>query len=1374
MNVKEIMSGNVVGTYEEHQLSPTQKNMAVATILHRGAGVYIQQALLDLKGNIDLSLLREAWIRLTNRHAMLRTSIHLDTENEPVLRIWERCDTDFKEEVLPNTGITAEDEFDQFLDRDRSEAFDMAVAPLARVRVINREERNYRVVITYHHSVIDGPSRRVLIREFLQIYESLCSGEELGLKEPIPYRGFGSWLEADDTASHDAYWEGQIAIAEGACDVPGDRINPKSELRGDISHQVLDFVYSEDDQAKLNEYSEQEGARIPMLVISAWCVLLGRYNDRDKATFGLIRAGRSRPETDCSDIVGSLISAIPVGVDLSVSRSCQDILKRTKSLVRETRNYEHTDLTQIKKALNISQEQSLFNTILVINRSTDDYDLSTSNNYYQAKNFRVIERPDVPIFLQIYTEPQLQLRLYYDREQYSGEFAEGVLRHFRNILLAFCNAEAEWRQLAILDELERERVVGEWNATEKMYDRSQTINQIFESQVNQTPDAVAVEDADRRLTYRELNERANQLARHLIKQEIGADRLVGVYVDRSTDMLVSIIGVLKSGGAYIPLDPTYPKDRIGYMIEDSSTQLVITQSSLLQEISGSNTVKQILCIDQDWPEIDAEDNKDLVLNISPNQLAYVIYTSGSTGRPKGVMVEHHNVVNFFAGMDDRINHDSGGVWLAVTSLSFDISVLELLYTIGRGFKVVLYGQSQQVAENSKQTIGQLIRDHKVTHMQCTPSMLSLILMSDDDRAALSELGTLMVGGEALPISLAQELTNVTSADVLNMYGPTETTIWSSTARIDLKEPMISIGRPIANTQFYILDTNLQLLPPGIPGNLYIGGDGVVRGYLNRPDITQERFINNPAVAEGNNRIYQTGDLASWTLEGRVNYLGRADNQVKIRGYRIELGEIEVRLAENEAVREAVVVAHTHSPGDIRLIAYVIAAKDQSIDTNALQNNLRQSLPDYMVPSQYVNIDAFPLTPNKKIDRKALLSRADRPAPPENKKSAPQSKPAGKANTVLNIYEKFFYGEGIDINDKSSFVSLGGDSLNYVRLSMVLEKHLGSLPGNWDKLSISELESQKKSVSKLSKIETSTLFRALAITAVVVLHSGVKWVGGGLILLVMMVGLNFARFQSAKLISGEVWGTFWSYFKKILIPYFVLTIAYMLWRREWDWSILAFYGNLIPIAEQQKAIFAAWFIQLLFQCLLIIALMFSFKGIRSAFTSNEWKASIIVLVVFIGLNFIFPYIYDTNYLYQRVPTHYLAFIWLGWCIVFAETKRQKAIILLSALALWCINWDISWSMLLFVLPVAILLTIPYFYVPRIIKVTIEVIASATFYIFLFHMAFIHIPRHVFQLNYPLLNILVGLGGSIAVWWFFEGFSTSKKVRKILDNVSRQRT
>jgi amino acid adenylation domain-containing protein len=566
----------------------------------------------------------------------------------------------------------------------------------------------------------------------------------------------------------------------------------------------------------------------------------------------------------------------------------------------------------------------------------------------------------------------------------------------------------------------------EWNRTEVDYPRDSTIAERFNMQVDKTPDALAVVAKDIRLSYRELDARSNRLARHLQSLGVKPDTLVGVAMGRSETLVISLLAILKAGGAYVPLDPTHPKERLSLIIEDSAIPILLTTSETLDRIPVDPA--RLIVVDAADPAIAAHSSLPVVSSAASHNLAYVIYTSGSTGKPKGVMLENRNVVNFFTGMDQAIGCDPG-VWLAVTSVSFDISVLELLWTLTRGFTVVIHGD-----EGTAAIADEIVRND-VTHLQMTPSLARMLTLDARAFAALGLLRQMLLGGEAVPASLIHHLRHVFNGEIYNMYGPTETTIWSTTYRVDRPGNTVSIGRPIANTQIYMLDADLKPVPVGEIGELFIGGDGVARGYWNRPELTFERFLTISSLSAG--RIYRTGDLARFLPDGNIEFLGRADYQVKLRGHRIEPGEIEAILEQCTGVRQAVVVLREDREGDKRLAAYLVGDNSGAEAFVNLRTLLESKLPDYMVPSAFVFLPELPLTDNGKIDRKALLK-----LPPPGSTSVSQSE-GGPGNDMERIVAAAWRealgipSVGIDDN----FFDLGAHSLTVAEVQSKLQERL---------------------------------------------------------------------------------------------------------------------------------------------------------------------------------------------------------------------------------------------------------------------------------------------------------------------------------------------
>jgi amino acid adenylation domain-containing protein len=558
------------------------------------------------------------------------------------------------------------------------------------------------------------------------------------------------------------------------------------------------------------------------------------------------------------------------------------------------------------------------------------------------------------------------------------------------------------------------------------------IHELISEQALRCPDGTAVIFREERLTYRELVEEAEQLSAYLRHCGIGPESIVAVCLERSLYMIVALFAVLKAGGAYLPLDPAFPSERVGFMLDDSRAAAVVTQSELARRFEGGSI--RIVLVDKSRqpPTEAAELNAG---EVRPDTLAYLMYTSGSTGRPKGVMVEHRNVVNFFAGMDQVIGREAG-VWLAVTSISFDISVLELLWTLARGFTVVMEGDEDKLLTTGRYSIPEQIRRHDVTHLQCTPTLAAMLVRDSGVLNGLKPLHKLLLGGEALPLALADRLSRTIDGDLHNMYGPTETTIWSTAARIAPGEP-ITIGRPIANTQIYMIDEGGGFCPPGVVGELCIGGAGVARGYWERPELTAERFVKIEVGLGRPARLYKTGDLARYLPDGNIEFLGRIDNQVKVRGYRVELGEVEAVLGSHPAVHQVVVSSVERPDGD-GLAAYVVTKGAGTVSAEELRILARRKLPEYMIPSAVVFMAALPTTPNGKIDRAVLP--APTPTAPTLESNFIADRSSVFEKKVAAVFRELLGIEAIGLHQ--NFFDLGATSLTVAEAGAVLGEALG--------------------------------------------------------------------------------------------------------------------------------------------------------------------------------------------------------------------------------------------------------------------------------------------------------------------------------------------
>ncbi len=737
--------------------------------------------------------------------------------------------------------------------------------------------------------------------------------------------------------------------------------------------------------SRLRSFAAKNALDLPSIVSAAWAILLSRYSSEDEVVFGILRG-----------------SSEFMPIRLRVSED-QPLLPWLSS-VAETLRAQNAAA---------SAATPLFETALIFHAP------------------EII--PDLPLVLHVdpSSESELWIAAHFDASRFLDGAVPHILRQVKTILekMAAAGIGELVSSVPLVTEAEQRELIVNWNDTRTDFRSDVCIGRWFEEQLERTPDAAAVIFRGQQLSYRELNEKAARLARRLQELGAGPDVIVGICADRSLEMMVGLLGILKAGAAYMPLDPAFPLDRRQFMLEDSRAPILVTEEHLATQFP--QTRAETVLIRSVW---DGPPAQPVPSGVEGHHLAYVIYTSGSTGKPKGVMIEHRQVSNFFAGMD-RVIGPEPGVWLAVTSISFDISVLELFWTLARGFTVVLQAESEKLTAGGDYSVAAQIRNHHVTHLQCTPSMARFLVANEESFQSLRGLRKLMLGGEALPPALAAQLRAAVSGEIFNLYGPTETTVWSAAHRITRDESPVPIGRPIANTRIYILNAHLRPVPPGAPGELFIAGEGVTRGYLNRPDLTAEKFIPDTIHGGSSDRMYRTGDLARYRFNGDIEFLGRIDNQVKILGFRIEPEEIEAILGQHPGVRAIAVVAREDVPGEKKLIAYVVP-REQPFTVTELRGYAQNRLPAHMVPSAFVIVDALLYTPNRKVDKKALAALAV----PTSGSAPPEITGAGLEMMIAGVFKEAL-GIG-EVGVQDNFFDLGANSLVVAEVAVALRNTLG--------------------------------------------------------------------------------------------------------------------------------------------------------------------------------------------------------------------------------------------------------------------------------------------------------------------------------------------
>jgi amino acid adenylation domain-containing protein len=1003
-------------------LSFAQEPMWFLDQLEPGNPAYIMGNAFRLRGPLHVDALGRSLKEIVRRHESLRTNFAM-VDGQPVQVISPALDL-----ALPLTDLeglpVAEQEAQvrQLAHAEAGRPFDLEGEPLVRARLLRLGEEDHVLSLCLHHLISDGWSMGVLFRELSALYRAFSRGESSPLPElPIQYADYAlwhrQWLQERVLDSQLSYWKQQLSSTPPNLELPTDRLRPAVQTyRGAKRFLTL----PKDLYQALKALGQRERSTLYMVLLAAFRTLLYRYTGQEDIAVGSPIAGRNRPEVE--GLIGLFLNMLVLRTDLSGNPTFRELLARVREVTLAAYAHQDVPFERLVAALQPPRDPSrspLFQVMLEVSplQALELDGLSVS----KLDLDRGTAQLDLSLQLREGTE-RVRGHFEYNTDLFDASTIDRLADHFQMLLEGIArDPEQRILELPLLSPPEKHQILVEWNDTSKDYPHHACIHQLLEAQAERIPDATAVSFEGAELSYRAFNHRANQLAHHLQRLGVGPEVLVGVYMERSLEMVLALYGILKAGGAYVPLDPAFPADRIAFMITDAELSVVLTQGRIINDLPPHQA--QVVTVDTSWDDISAESQADVENGVTSGNLAYVMYTSGSTGKPKGVMLRHRNVVNFFVGMDECLPHDPPGVWLAVTSLSFDISVLELLWTLSHGFKVVIYageGQSRDVRERS--SVPALIERHQVTHFQCTPSMASMLLLDDESRTALSTVPTWLLGGEAFPVALAAELNEMMSGDIINMYGPTETTVWSSTYRVGQSKRTIPIGRPIANTQLYILDSKMQPVPVGVTGELFIGGDGVARGYVNRPELTAERFVNDPFLGEPDARLYRTGDLARYRPDGNIEFLGRIDYQVKVRGHRIELGEIESVLGQHPAVREAVVTVREDVPGDKRLVAYVVPNHQLPLAIGELRGLLKDKLPDYMVPAAFVELEALPLTPNNKVDRRNL------PPPPGERQAedlyiAPQNE---LERVIAGIWQDLLQVDRVGVAD--NFFDLGGHSL----------------------------------------------------------------------------------------------------------------------------------------------------------------------------------------------------------------------------------------------------------------------------------------------------------------------------------------------------------
>ena len=1015
---------------DQYPLSPLQQGMLFHHLRAPEAGTDIEQILCTLPEELENAFLRQAWERVAQRHSALRTEFRWHEELEPLQVVHPQVQLSWVELDWRGSSTPAEQCLASLLKEDRRLGFDLSKAPLWRLTLIRVGDTLYQLLWTFHHALLDGRSFPMLLEEVFAFYESLRVGQDLELPLTKPYRDYIEWLAKQDTSKADEYWRQQLAGFAAptplVVDQPSAGAITVPDRQGD-DRVVLD----EPTTNALHQFAKDNGLTLNTLVQGAWALLLSRYSGEEDVVYGVVRACRKSSVPGAEDIAGLFINTLPFRVRVPGEELLLAWLKRLRANWMSMRDHEHTPLVQVQKCSGIPAGNQLFDSILMFENYQLEARLKQLGGKWANRSVRLYEQTGYPITVTVYAGRELCLQIEFDRTRFEPPTIARMLKHFQTLLEGMLEgSDQRLRELPMLTDGERHQLLGEWNDTRRDYPATVLLHELFEAQVERTPDSVAVTFDELSLTYRDLNERANRLAHYLQTMGVGPDTLVGVCMERSLELVVALYGVLKAGGAYVPIDPEYPQQRVAFMLQDAAVPVLLTQVRLTDALPSD--AGKVVCLDRDWDRIVGESSRNPAVPMKPSSLAYMIYTSGSTGRPKGAMNTHRGICNRLLWMQEQYRLTPTDKVLQKTPFSFDVSVWEFFWPLIVGSQLVVANPG---GHRDATYLVRLINRQQITVLHFVPSMLRIFLEEPAVDSCRS-LRHVICSGEALSFDLQEEFFSHLSAQLHNLYGPTEAAVdvthW--TCRRDDDRRVVPIGRPVANTQVYILDRCSQPVPIGVPGELYLGGVQVGRGYHNRPELTAERFIVDSFSRVPGARLYRTGDLCRWLSDGTVEYLGRLDFQVKIRGLRVELGEIEAAITACDLVKNCAVVARDNGPGDKQLVAYVVWRPEVSRSVDTLRNGLRKTLPDYMVPAHFVNLAELPLSPNGKLDQRALPQPVNgAPTGPKQTYARPSSEVERK---IAEIWEQVLGHQNISRVD--NFFDLGGDSLRLMRVRNQLQ------------------------------------------------------------------------------------------------------------------------------------------------------------------------------------------------------------------------------------------------------------------------------------------------------------------------------------------------
>ncbi|HEY6349972.1 MAG TPA: non-ribosomal peptide synthase/polyketide synthase [Candidatus Angelobacter sp.] len=1013
---RNTITGETAVTYP---LSPLQKGILFEYVSAPESGVYVQQLMCTIRGGLQIEAFRNAWRQVVARHSILRTLFIWERDDEPLQMVRQEVSVPFEFHDWSRTPQgDQEQQWRALLVADRARGFTLSEAPLLRLTLLQVGSDAFRLLFTFHHVILDGWSLPLLFREVFARYGEPTPRE--AYRQPaVPYSNYIRWLQEQEVSAAETYWRLTLRGFDAPASITlSSRGRPNEHDQG---FSELQIQLSPEETARLRSAAKQQGLTLSILVQAAWAILLSRYSGEEDIVFGLTVSGRSANLAGIEEMIGLFINTLPIRSRVMPEQTLLLWLKELHMCQVDLSQYEHTPLPQVQKWSDIPAGRRLFDSILVFENFPLDESLLQENHGLIVEDVEAIETTNYPLTVTAVPQSDLRLLISYDRRHFDHASVTRMLGHLQSILVSMAEAPHQLiRDVRWITPGERDQLLLEWSRTATRILPEECFHQIFEEQANRNPKRIAIAFGAQRMTYGELNQRANQLARHLKRNGVGPEVRVGIYLERGMEIVVAVLAVAKAGGAYVPLDSNYPGERIQFMFRDAQAAVLITQSRLREQLAllpGRTVV-----IDEDWEEIAGESDKNLDVAVAGNNLAYVIYTSGSTGKPRGVSIEHRSLMSTYRGWEAAYQLGSRtAVHLQMTSFSFDVFAGDLVRSLCSGKRLVICPTEYLAMPD---LLFRYMAEHQVDTAEFVPVVARNLIAYLRKQDLSLTMDLVIMGSDLVTIDDLSGLRLCCSDSTLivNTYGLTECTIDSSCYPYQSGSKCLpeaasgvgaSIGRPLTNTCVYVLDPQMQPVPVGFAGEVYIGGPGVARGYWLRPELTAEKFLPDPFSGKAGERLYRTGDFVRWRPDGDLEFAGRADRQVKIRGLRIEPGEIESALRTHAEVRDAVVMAHEQ-----QLVAYVAGVQ---CDQNSLRQYLKQSLPDHMVPAHFVFLDVIPTLPNGKVDRRAL------PAPQQTPSLRTYVAPRNAREEVLaEIWSAVLKTEHVGIED--NFFELGGDSI----------------------------------------------------------------------------------------------------------------------------------------------------------------------------------------------------------------------------------------------------------------------------------------------------------------------------------------------------------